>query len=41
MVHAMFTEPQTFIQQSFHREIYGGGKHKQQRMQADISGTLE
>lgn len=24
MVHAMFTQPQTFIQQSFHREIYEG-----------------
>lgn len=36
----MFAEPENLIQQSFHREIYEG-KHKQQRKQADISGTVD
>lgn len=36
--HVCRTE--NLIQQSFHTEIFEG-KHEQQRMQADISGTVD
>lgn len=38
-VHAMFTEPQIFIKQSFHREIYEGRGGKTQA--AEVAGRYQ